>query len=44
MPSKKRSFKDLLEIRRLNIYAFVMLPARHMEQQFIYDAERMVRQ
>ena len=31
MPSKKRSFQDLLETKRLNFYAFAMLPARHTE-------------
>ena len=41
---KEKKFKDLLQIRRLNFYAFTMLPARHTEQQFIYDAERIVRQ
>ena len=40
---KEKKFKDLLQIRRLNFYAFTMLPARHTEQQFIYDAERIVR-
>ena len=38
------AIKEKKEIRRLNLYAFAMLPASHTEQQFIYDAERMVRQ
>ena len=29
---KEKKFKDLLQIRRLNFYAFTMLPARHTEQ------------
>ena len=28
---KEKKFKDLLQIRRLNFYAFTMLPARHTE-------------
>ena len=41
---KEKSFKYLLEIRRLNSYVFAMLPARHTEQQFIYNHKRMVGQ